>query len=97
MTWNENQINLILNPAITNELQNKTNQNNNNENIKTQEEEPIIIYSEIASQELIINFYEKMIDITYSFSFRKNFISLVKFLNESYLYKINLNKFPKTK
>ena len=38
-----------------------------------------------------------MIDITYSFSFRKNFISLVKSLNESYLYKINLNKFPKTK
>ena len=108
LTRNENQINLNLNPAITNELQNsqtelnnlnysKTNQNNNNENIKTQEEEPIIIYSEIASQELIINFYEKMIDITYSFSFRKNFISLVKSLNESYLYKINLNKFPKTK
>ena len=107
LTRNENKINLILSPAITNDLQNKTelnnfnhtkiSQNNNNENIKTQDEEPIIIYSEIASQTLIINFYEKMIDITYSFSFRKNFISLVKSLNETYLYKINLNKFPKTK
>ena len=107
LTRNENKINLILSPAITNDLQNKTelnnfnhtkiSQNNNNENIKTQDEEPIIIYSEIASQTLIINFYEKMIDITYSFSFRKNFISLVKSLNETYLYKINPNKFPKTK
>ena len=106
LTRNENSIKLIINPAITNELQNneinnfnysKTTQNNNNENIKMKDEEPIIIYSEIASQELIINFYDKLIDITYSFSFRKNFISLVKSLNESYLYKLNLNKFPKTK
>ena len=108
LTRNEKKINSYFNPAITIEIQNsqtelnniismKNSQYNNNEDIKIKEEEPIIIYSEIASQELIINFYEKMIDITYSFSFRKDFIALVKSLNESYLYNLNINKFPKTK
>ena len=108
LTRNENKINSYFNPAITIEIQNsqtelnniismKNSQYNNNEDIKIKEEEPIIIYSEIASQKLIINFYEKMIDITYSFSFRKDFIALVKSLNESYLYNLNINKFPKTK
>ena len=41
-------------------------------------EETIIIYSEKECQELIINFYEKMIDIIYNFHLRKNFINLVK-------------------
>ena len=108
LTRNEKKINSYFNPAITIEIQNsqtelnniismKNSQYNNKEDIKIKEEEPIIIYSEIASQELIINFYEKMIDITYSFSFRKDFIALVKSLNESYLYNLNINKFPKTK
>ena len=60
-------------------------------------EETIIIYSEKECQELILNFYEKMIDIIYNFHLRKNFINLVKSLNETYLFKLELKKFPKTR
>ena len=58
---------------------------------------PYIIYTEKVSQELIINFYEKMIDIIYNINIRRNFIALVKSLNESYLFNINVKNFPRTK
>ena len=108
LTRNYNNINSTMNQALTFELlnsqtelnkneDNKTSLNNNDEHIKIEKKDPIIIYTEIATQELIINFYEKMIDVTNSFSFRKNFISSVKSLNESFLYNLNVNKFPQTK
>ena len=72
-------------------------ENDNNSQEFKKEEEHIIIYSEKVSQELIILFYEKMIEILYNLSLRKNFITLVKSLNESYLYNTNIKKYPKTK
>ena len=71
------------------------NKKNDNENFEN--EEPHIIYTEKASQELIINFYEKMIDIIYNINIRRNFTNLVKSLNESYLFNINVKNFPRTK
>jgi len=74
------------------------NKKNDNENIVNKEkEEPYIIYTEKVSQELIINFYENMIDIIYNINIRRNFITLVKSLNESYLFNINIKNFPRTK
>jgi hypothetical protein len=76
----------------------KPNKKNDNENIENKEkEEPYIIYTEKVSQELIINFYENMIDIIYNINIRRNFIALVKSLNESYLFNINVKNFPRTK
>ena len=107
---NKNMINSDINQATTIEFPNsqgelnkdntipvKIENDNNNQEFKKEEEEHIIIYSEKVSQELIILFYEKMIEILYNLSIRKNFITLVKSLNESYLYNINIKKYPKTK
>ena len=108
---NKNTINSNINQVITIELPNSQsciNKDNTNKikdienkkdinEDKKEEETPLIIYSEKASQELIINFYEKMIEIIYNLTIRKNFISLVKSLNESYLYNINIKNYPKTK
>ena len=38
-----------------------------------------------------------MIDVIYNLNIRRNFIPLIKSLNESYLFNINIKKFPKTK
>ena len=113
LTSNENTVNnLNLNKVLTIELpnsqseinnKNDTNRNKKNDNDNkdkernTENEKPHIIYTEKASQELIINFYEKMIDIIYNLNIRRNFITLVKSLNESYLFNINVKKFPRTK
>ena len=103
---NNNEINSNMNQVITIELPNinkniskNTEENNlidNRKEIK-EEEETYAIYTEKASQELIINFYEKMIDVIYNLNIRRNFIPLIKSLNESYLFNINIKKFPKTK
>ena len=70
---------------------------NINNIIIKEKEEKIIAYSEKESQKVIINFYDDFIEILYCYNSRKIFISLVKSLNEKYLYKFNSKKFPKTK
>ena len=70
---------------------------NINNIIIKENEENIIAYSEKESQKVIINFYDDFIEILYCYNSRKIFISLVKSLNEKYLYKFNSKKFPKTK
>ena len=89
----------IKNENILKDIDNNNKYNNTQINIRTEkkEEEPLIIYTEKASQELIINYYDNMLDIIHSFSFRNNFISFVKSLNEIYLYNLNTRKFPETK
>ena len=68
-----------------------------NKIITEKNEEKIITYSEKEIQELIIDFYERMLDIIYNFHLRKNFNTLVKSFNETYLYKLDIKKFPKTR
>ena len=108
---NNNNSNSSLTKIITIEISNNQNEiskikniDNNiseeihsNEDRNTADEETIIFYTEKVSQDIIINFYDKMIDIIYNFSYRKNFINLVKDLNEEYIININIKKFPKTK
>ena len=70
----------------------------NNIVIKQKEkEEKIIVYTEKESQKIITNFYDHFIEIIYCFNSRKTFITLVKSLNEKYLYNFNSKKFPNTK
>lgn len=108
---NNNLVNTPLNKIITIELGNSQKESIKNDNLdnnkykdteinirtEKKEEEPLIIYTEKVSQELIINYYDNMLDIIHSFSFRNNFISSVKSLNEIYLYNLNIRKFPETK
>jgi len=67
------------------------------EDIIKEKEEIVIQYTGKESQNLITNFYDDFIEIIYCFNSRKIFMSLVKSLNEKYLYKFNAKKFPKTK
>jgi hypothetical protein len=61
------------------------------------EEEIIIPFTEKESLKIITTFYDDFIEILYCFNSRKNFIALAKSLNEKYLYKLDVKKFPNTK
>jgi hypothetical protein len=61
------------------------------------EEEIIIPFTEKESLKIITIFYDDFIEILYCFNSRKNFIALAKSLNEKYLYKLDVKKFPNTK
>ena len=68
-----------------------------NDIIKEEEEEIITLYSEKESLKIITNFYDDFIELIYCFKSRKTFIALSKSLNQKYLCKLKVKKFPNTK